>query len=394
VCGQRIPTAAQDERAKKRRMRFAGDLNGRRDSVALSLSDSRRTEGPSSTFFPFERPALGVTVGNETTQQHTRHIESDFTVHYPLSGIAAEIGELQRAVRENPQNPDYAHKLSQTFVTHGMLEEMQDFWAMMMARYPRSELPAEQLLATLELKGDTNRIEEILPALCSIFPSSTIPKNQYLTLKNDSDERAEDFLFQHLREFPSESSLVELVADGTDLPSSGKQGICDKLFDITDWQYREGNQILANRMLDYCSRRPGDTRIWDLIFMWENLERKWANERSRNFAHAQQVWCHVELENWDQLRRLKPSSYLWNLGGKAFGKRLALKGQCALVVEQIGGSHVYRNQEFLRGALDGFKEKGDIDGLVRVAEKLKSSPRIMREALQAMLDIVNSKSQG
>jgi hypothetical protein len=279
------------------------------------------------------------------------------------------------------------------FVSHGLLEEMQDFWNMMMARYPRSELPAEQLLATLELKGNTNRIQEIVPSLCSIFPSSRIPKNQYLALKSDSAERAEDFLIQHLREFPSESSLVECVVDEHDVPGSWRWGIWDKIFNATDWKYREGNEILANRIRDSCFRR-GYT--WDLIFMWRNLAGKWTADSLKNFASTEQLLCHVELGNWDQFRRLKPSTFsLDSLKFKELGKRLALKGQWGLVVEHIEDLYgMYgKDLEFLRGALDGFKEKGDIDGLVRVATKLKSPAR-MRDALQAMLNVLDSGSQG
>lgn len=367
-------------------MQFARDLNlDRWDSGVPPLAASRRPE--TSGFIPFERPTSDViSTGNETTEP----IESDSARQYRPSGIAPEISELQRAVRENPQNLDCAHRLFQMFVSHGLLDEMQDFWNMMMARYPRSELPAEQLLATLELKGHTNRIQEIVPSLCSIFPSSRIPKNQYLALKSDSDERAEDFLIQHLREFPSESSLVECVVDEHDVPGSWRWGIWDKIFNTTDWSNQEGKQILANRIRDSCFRR-GYT--WDLLFMWGNLAGKWTGEFLKNFASTQQLWCHVELGNWDEFRRLNQSTFRWSPDSHKFklGKRLALKGQWGLVVER--NEQYPRHLQFLRGALDGFKEKGDIDGLVRVATKLRSRAQ-MREALQAMLNVLDSGAQG
>jgi hypothetical protein len=281
------------------------------------------------------------------------------------------------------------------FVRHGLLEDMQDLWTMI-ARYPRSELPAEQLLVTLELKGDTNRLNEILPSLCSKFPSSSIPKNRYLALKSRSDRAAEDFLILHMQRFPRESSLVELVENGTDQPNSWRWGTWDKVFSTMDPEHKDGNQILANRLRDSCRRRG---EIWDLILVWEALEGRWERDEFKDFALVQQTWCHIELENWAKVRLLLRRPTSWRVFDsdkwKEFGKHLGRKGHWGFVVDEI--EHSYRLTGMLlcllRGAMAGLKEKGDIDGLIRLTMGLNSSAR-MREGLQAMLDVLNSGSHG
>jgi hypothetical protein len=295
---------------------------------------------------------------------------------YTLSTIE----DIKQAIRKNPTDLSYADRLANEIAMSGKpwFSEILDFCTQM------DQDSGQKFAAALQDSGvPLHPIHySIIYNLCSSFPSSSIPLAfMHLKVNQLGFVGAEYYIVEHIRSFPTNSSLVDVLLDKERVffNQFRRNEVWRCVFQDIDILDADAFSLAREIREGHIGRM--ENRAHHLRAMWEDLLRiakLFSNKNSQDFLEFQLVLCDVEFGDLtDGFQRLvarwsgrdNPS---YDREFRELGKRLALKNKIKLLVEcwwELGGLG-YRT-EFSQGAMDGFREAGNVKGLLQMGVELQ-----------------------